>query len=139
MCEAVRNPSDRRFVRRCLLAAVLCLVVYLVSSQTVLRIPQGALTIPLAGLAGLGLFGELVSVGLLILRKQDEFQRVLLTRSFLWAAVITMGLTTVWGNLELCARQLVPHLDIIWIPLILVFVTAAAKLLIFRKYRADHE
>jgi hypothetical protein len=89
--------------------------------------------------AGASFFAELVSVGLLITRLRDEFQRALLLRSFIWATLITMAFTTTWGVIELREPGAVPHLDIIWIPIALVCVTAAAKLFIFRQYRPQSE
>ena len=137
MCEGVRTLADRRYVRRCQIGAGACLLLYVAGSQLVTRTPQGPLATALAVISGLGFFGELVCVGLLTLRKLDEFQRVLMIRSFLWATIVTMGLTTVWGYVELSARRSIPRLDFIWIPVLLLCVTAAAKLLIFRHHRAD--
>jgi len=90
-------------------------------------------------LAGASFFAELIGVGLLVTRLRDEFQRALLTRSFIWATLITMALASIWGFVELHARDTVPHLNIIWIPIVLLVVTAGAKLLIFRQYRPANE
>ena len=138
MCPPLKNPVHRRFRRHCQIACSLSLIVYIACSQASLRMHSSKAALPLAGLAGSAFFTELVSAGLLITRLRDEFQRILLTRSFVWATLITMGFTTVWGFLEL-RRQGVPHLDIIWIPIILICVTAAAKVLIFRQYRPESE
>lgn len=93
----------------------------------------------LSGFAGAAFFAELISVGLLTIHLRDEFQRILLMRSFVWATLITMGLSTIWGFIELHSRGAVPRLHVIWIPMILVSFTAAAKLLIFRQYKPDSE
>ena len=138
MCNAAKNPADRRFRRKCQLAVGLSLALYAASSQASLRLHHGvAAGIILAGVAGAAFFAELLSVGLLTMRLRDEFQRVLLTRSFIWATLITMAFSTIWGFVELHAPGAVPHLDIIWIPMILICVTTAAKLLIFRRYQAQ--
>ena len=139
MCQAVKSPADRQLRRRCQITGAVSVLLYLTGSQASLRMHNSPLRLALAGVAGAAFFAELVSVGLLVTRLRDEFQRTLLTRSFIWATLITMGFTTTWGFVELHARGAVPHLDIIWIPIALVCVTAAAKLFIFRQYRPQSE
>lgn len=139
MCPPVKNAVDRRFRRQCQIATGVSLILYMACSQASLRIHDGPVSLALAGIAGAAFFAELISVGLLVTRLRDEFQRALLTRSFVWATLITMALTSVWGFVELHARSAVPHLNIIWIPIILVVVTAVAKLVIFRQYRPGNE
>jgi hypothetical protein len=139
MCQAVKSPADRQLRRRCQIATSVSLVLYVVCSQASLRIHNSPVGLVLAGFAGAAFFAELVSVGLLVTRLRDEFQRALLTRSFVWATLITMAFTTTWGFVELHGHGAVPHLDVIWIPLALVCITAAAKLCIFRQYRPERE
>ena len=139
MCQAVKSPADRQFRRNCRIAVGLSLILYCASSQASQRLHNTSVSLVLAAVAGAALFVELVSAGLLIIRVRDEFQRTLLLRSFLWGTVITMAFTTVWGFMELHARSMVPHLDVIWIPMILLCVTAGAKLLIFRQYRPEND
>jgi hypothetical protein len=139
MCQATKSPADRRFRRHCQIATGLSLVVFTVCSQAALRLHGNPMGLVLSGFAGAAFFAELVSVGLLTTRLRDEFQRTLLLRSFVWATLITMGCTTVWGFVEMHSHGTVPHLDVIWIPMILVCFTAAAKLLIFRQYRPESE
>ena len=139
MCQSVKSAADRRFRRHCQVIISLSLVFYFACSQASLRFHNAPTGLALAGLAGAAFFTELFTVGVLVTRLRDEFQRTLLMRSFLWGTVITMAFTTVWGFIELHARGAVPHLDLIWIPMILVCVTAAAKLFIFRQYRVEHE
>jgi hypothetical protein len=139
MCQAVKNPADRQFRRRCQIVTGLCVVLYVLCSQASMRMHSSLVGLVLAGIAGAAFFAELISVGLLTTRLRDEFQRTLLIRSFIWATLITMGFATIWGFIELHSRGMVPHLDVIWIPIILLCCTAAAKLLIFRQYRPDGE
>ena len=139
MCIAVKNPAEQRFRRQCQVAVGLSLVLYIACSQASLRLHNTPLGLVLAGIAGASIFTEIVSVGLLITRVRDEFQRALLVRSFLWGTLITMAFTMIWGCIELDARDVVPHLDIIWIPMILICITTGAKLLIFRQYRPENE
>ena len=139
MCQAAKSPADRRFRRHCQIATGLSLVVFTVCSQAALRLHGNPMGLVLSGFAGAAFFAELVSVGLFTTRLRDEFQRTLLLRSFVWATLITMGCTTVWGFVEMHSHGTVPHLDVIWIPMILVCFTSAAKLLIFRQYRPESE
>ncbi len=139
MCLIIREAADRRFRRQCQIAACISLSLYLACYQASIRIHNGPAALTLAGIAGASFFAELISVGLLVTRLRDEFQRALLTRSFVCATVITMAIATIWGFVELHARDAVPHLNIIWIPIILIVVTAGAKLLIFRQYRLENE
>jgi len=139
MCQAVPTPADRRFRRQCQIGTSVSLLLFVSCSQASLRLHNASISLVLSGIAGAALFAELVSVGMLTLRLRDEFQRILLTRSFIWATLITMALTTIWGFLELHGNGAIPHLDIIWIPCILVSVTAAAKLLIFRQHKVEGE
>jgi hypothetical protein len=139
MCQAVKNPAVRQFRRRCQIATSLCLVLYLTCSQASLRMHDSPIGLVLAGAAGAAFFGELISVGLLATRLRDEFQRTLLLRSFVWATLITMGFSMIWGFVELHSPGSMPHLNVLWVPIILVCCTAAAKLLIFRQYRPDSE
>jgi hypothetical protein len=139
MCQPIRNEADRQFRRKCQIVTGLSLVVFVMCSQGSLRMHRGPLDLAVAGVAGAAFFAELVSVGLLVGRLRDEFQRALLLRSFLWATVITMAVATIWGFIELRAHNTVPHVDVIWVPVLLVCLTAVAKLLIFRQYRPASE
>jgi ABC-type enterochelin transport system permease subunit len=136
MCSSFRNPADQRYARRCQRVTSVSLVGYLVCAHFVMDRPVTPTRILLAGLAGAFFFTLLISSGLLILRKFDEFQRILITRSFLWATVITMGFSVIWGFVELFSRGNVPNLSIIWIPVILITLTAGAKVFIFRQHRS---
>lgn len=139
MRQAAKNPAEREFRRSCQIATGLSLALYVVCSQAALRMHGNPIGLVLSGFAGAAFFAELISVGLLTIRLRDEFQRTLLMRSFVWATLITMGLSTIWGFIELNSRGAVPHLHVIWIPLILVSITAAAKLLIFHRHKPDSE
>ena len=139
MCPAIKNPAERQFRRYCQIVTGLSLVLFVTCSRVASRMRDSPAALVLAGLAGAALFAELISVGLLVTRLRDEFQRTLLIRSFLWATLITMALATIWGFVELQSPGAVPHVDVIWIPFVLVCFTAGAKLLIFRQYRPESE
>ena len=93
----------------------------------------------LAGIAGAFYFAFFVVIGVLAMGMRDEFQRVLLTRSFLWATIITMGLTMIWGFVELRSHGTVPHLPVLVLPAVLVAFTAAAKVFFFRQHKSPAE
>jgi hypothetical protein len=139
MYQDVQNPADRLFARRCQKITSLCLIAYLVCAHFVPDMPTSRFKLVLAGLAGAFFFTLLISSGLLVVSKKDEFQRILLTRSFLWATVITMGFATIWGFVDLFSPNSVPHIPLIFLPMILLCVTAGAKLLIFRQHRSPNE
>jgi hypothetical protein len=139
MCQSAKTSADRQFRRCCQVIASSCLLLFIICSRLAAQYPNGLLSLVLDGCAGAFFFAELISVGLLILHIRDEFQRILLTRSFLWATVITMGFTTIWGFIELHSHGTVPHLPTIFLPIVLICVTAAAKLLIFRQHRSPVE
>jgi hypothetical protein len=139
MCQVVQNPADRLFARRCQKITGLSLIGYLACAHFIPGMPTGRVKLVLAGLAGAFFFTLLISSGLLVLSKKDEFQRILLTRSFLWATVITMGFAIIWGFVDLFSPNSVPHIPLIFLPMILISVTAGAKLLIFRQYRSPSE
>jgi hypothetical protein len=139
MPRSLTNPQDRQFIRRGQVIVCAAVAVYVPASQAATRTESAAIKVPLATLAGLAFFAELVAGGLLVSRKMDEFQRVLLVRSFLWATVVTMGLVTVWGFVDLCSHHTLGRVDIIWVPMVLIGITAAAKLLIFRQYKSPVE
>ena len=133
------RPKDREYVRRNQIIAAVGVAIYVPCMQLATRANETWIKIPLAILAGTAFFAELVAVGLLLNRRMDEFQRALLLRSFLWATVVTMGLVTVWGFIDLCSHHTAGRVDIIWVPLILICITAAAKLLIFRQHKPPTE
>jgi hypothetical protein len=139
MSDCTVRPADRIFRRRCQVAASACLITYIVCSQLSLHVGTGRLGLTLAGLAGASIFGELVAVAFLAVRIRDEFQRILLTQSFLWASLLTMAFVTIWGFIELHGHDSVPHLPILIIPCILIVLTTAAKLIIFRQHKSPVE
>ena len=139
LSKSLRTPAARLFARKCQVAGVLSLFGYIALSQTALRLPLGPLHTVLLALAGLFFFAELIALGLLVNRKFDEFQRVLLIRSFVWATVITMGLTTVEGFVELGSHGTAPRVPLGYVPVVLLVITALAKVFIFRRNRPVSE
>jgi hypothetical protein len=138
MSECTTNPVKRRITRRSQMLASACLLIYLGTSQLATR-TTGPFSMALAVIAGLSIFGEVFFVGNMVLTLRDEFQQILLTRSFVWATVITMGIVTVWGFVELHGRDSVPHLPVVMVPVMLLILTAFAKLIIFRQHKSPTE
>ncbi len=139
MSECMKSPADRQFRRRCQIAGCSSLVLYLACSQLALHMHEGPGGFVLAGIAGAAFVAELISVAFLVVRIRDEFQRILLTRSFVWATVITVTFATIWGFLELHSHDTIPHLPTLAIPFLLIFLTALAKVVIFRQHKSPQE
>ena len=139
-CNAlIRTPEDRLYIRRCQVGAAGCLVLYITCFQASLHFGQTPLGFSLAAIASVGFFGELVAVGLLVMKRLDEFQRILMTQSFVCATVVTMLFATVYGVLELHGHGLIPHVDVLWMPVVLIVLTALTKVLIFRRHKSPAE
>jgi hypothetical protein len=136
MSECSINPQKRILRRRAQVLGTSFFLVYLVSSQLALHFHDSAFGTALAVLSGISFFAELVVIGILVVRLRDEFQRILLAQSFLWATLITMALVTVWGFVELHSHGTAPHVPFLAIPVFLILATTAAKLLIFRQHRS---
>lgn len=132
LVTASQNRRYQRFTGVCLLG-------YLATLQTTLRMSPGLFRLALATLTGCFIFALLVGAGLRVLNMQDEFQRVLLQRSFVWATIVTTGLATIWGFVETYSQTTVPQVPVIFLPLILILLTAAAKVLLFRRHRSPAE
>ena len=139
MSECLVNPANRQYRRRCQIVISISLVCYIAFSQLSQRLGHGTAGLVAAGLGGAAFFAELVALSFLVFRLRDEFQRILLTQSFLWATVITMGIAMIWGFIELHARDEFPHMPVLMIPAILIVLTTAAKLIIFRQHKSPQE
>ena len=128
------SPAKRTLRRRYQAAAIACLLGYFLFLY---GIPvTGTPHLVLAGVAGVFWFGLLVFAGLVVIGRFDEFQRILIARSFIWASILTMGIITLWGFVEMASHNTVPHFPIIFLPVLLLVITAAAKLFIFRQHRS---
>ena len=138
MCDTPKNPSHRRLIRLYKLSAIVCVLGYFTCFYG-LRPTTGPLSFVLAGIAGVFYFGLFVSFALIVVRRFDEFQRILLARSFIWATVMTMGLSTVWGFIELGDHNRTPRFPVVFLPIVLLCTTAAAKVFIFRQHRSPSE
>jgi chromate transport protein ChrA len=139
MSECSSQPTERQFRRRYRVIGAVCLLLYIASSQLSMYVGRTLPGYILAAFAGAFIFGEIVALTFLAVRIRDEFQRVLLTQSFLWASVLTMAFATIWGMVELHSHETLPHVPILVVPFLLVILTAAAKLVIFRQHKSPAE
>ena len=137
MPDSPRKLADRPFVRRCQIVGCLSLVGYILLSQYALNLAIGPVRFSLAGLSGVFFFAEIVACALIVYRKFDEFQRILLLRSFVWATVITVGLATVWGFADLSSHGKLPRFPLAMLIVVLLVITALTKVLIFRRNRSS--
>jgi hypothetical protein len=133
----IKTPANLRFRRKCVVAIAVSLMVYVVSMQMAMRASNSVASLVSSAISGSALCAEFVIVGLLVTRLHDEFQRALLLKSFLWATVVTMALAIVWGFMEMFGKRQVPHLDVLWVPIVLICATAVAKVFIFRQHRIE--
>jgi hypothetical protein len=134
-----RNPQDRRsiiFYRR---AAVTAFIAYLTLNFCLDFAHGTSSRLVLTTLAGTLFVGFVVFVSLLVMRCVDEFQRVLLNRAFVVATFVTLGLVAVWGHVEAFSGVPLASVPIVVVPIMLICITAAAKLLIFRRYKSPAE
>ena len=136
MSSCSSTPAKRQFRFRCIAVAFGCLAAYFVTFYAIPRPSTGLIPLILAAISGAFYFAFFVTVGVLAFGLRDEFQRVLLTRAFLWATIITMGITMIWGFVELGSHDTVPHLPVLILPAVLVAFTAAAKLFFFRQHKS---
>ena len=139
-CNAlIRTPEDRRYLRRCQQAVAASLLLYIACSQASLHFGRTPLGFALSALGSIAIFGEIVAVALITMKRLDEFQRVLMIQSFLWATVLTMFASTVYGMLELHSHGELPRCPVIAVPGMQLLFLAFIKLLIFRRHKSPAE
>jgi hypothetical protein len=139
-CNAlIRTREDRRFLRRCQIVACAEVSVYVTCEVASLHCGQTPLGFALAVVAGAAIFSELFAVGLIVMKRLDEFQRALMTQAFVWATVLTLFLATLYGFLELNGRGLFPKPSLLFVPVVLIVLTALMKVIVFRRHRSPAE
>ncbi len=129
------NEADRRFVRLCRRWLAAAFLVYFGLHFVLQRHPAGLAGQVVAGTTGAAFFLVLLLTGLLVARSGDEFGRVLLLRSLLWATGVTMLAVCVWGFVEAFSAAPAAHAPLLFVPALLVLAMTVAKLLIFRRAR----
>jgi hypothetical protein len=109
-----RNAAMKRYLARFAVAMGLYLVFLFMTVHMVRHgHPTGLLLWGLAILPALPLLAVLVTMGMYLREETDEFERMVVTESLLWAMGGMMGLTSVWGFLEMFVS--VPHLQPFWL------------------------
>ena len=81
--------------------------------------------------AGISMVAMLVAAAVGLARQRDEFQRKLLTEAMIWGVGGMLGITTIWGLLEV--HTSIPKMDILMNFPIFMAITAIAKVVIFRR------
>ena len=83
--------------------------------------PQGVLRYAAAALPALPVLGVIWAVGAYMLELPDEYQRLRLATSMLWATGLTLAVCTVWGFLQNYAEVWTPPLYSVFILFMLLF------------------
>ena len=94
--------------------------------------PDGPIKYGLAVLPALPIVGIVVALGFYFREEQDEFLRVFLAASMMWAMGATLALTTVWGFLESVGA---PHLAAYWVFPLFGVSMALAQPFLWLRYR----
>lgn len=124
MNKPTRSPAYKRYFRRHLvLTAAYVLAVFLTSRFVPDDAEPTPLFVALALLPGIAVIGWIWAMGRLLVELDDEFMRMLEVRKFIVATGVTLGLTSVWGMVELYTT--VPR-----IPIFFVFPIWCAGLMI---------
>lgn len=135
--------AQRRYYAR-FWPAMALYVVFLIAAMLTVKHgqPHEALWVyGLALLPALPLLAVIVIVGIYLLEETDEFERTVMVQSILWATGGVLGLTTVWGFLEMFAeaapRQTiaVAHLQPFWLFPLFWMLTGISTPFIRWRYR----
>ncbi len=122
---SVKSPAQRRWVRSCVISALL--VVGLAIGATAafhLWHLKGLPAYAVAVLPAIPILWLLVEMGRFLAVEKDEFQRNLLVQCLLGGIGGTLATTTIWGYLEDLARA--PHLDLVYVsPIFWLFVVVS--------------
>jgi len=133
--------AQRRYYKR-FWPAMAAYVVFLIAAMLTVKHgqPHEALVVyGLALLPALPLLAVIVIVGIYLVEETDEFERTVMVQSILWATGGVLGLTTVWGFLEMFAEaapkqtMVVGHLQPFWLwPLFMVLMGISTPLIRWR-------
>jgi hypothetical protein len=97
-----KNPAHRRYLLRFLPTMAAYAVLFTIADTTFRHHHlTDAAAIALALAPALAIVAGIIVVGLYLVEEQDEFQRMLLVRCFLWGMGLTLAFTTVRGFLEM--------------------------------------
>lgn len=86
---------------------------------------------------GISMVAMLIAAAIGFARQRDEFQRKLLNEAMIWGIGGMLAITSIWGLLEV--HTSIPRMDILANFPIFVFITAIAKVVIFRRNPAGEE
>ena len=124
----VRNPAQKRYVLRMLLAALFCLLFAEVAAIGIRhQHVSGFWSYPIAVLPAVPIAWTLVITGAYLGEEKDEFQRNVYIQAILLGVAATLAIVTAWGYMEDFGR--VPHLRLALVyPMFWIFVVAAMPL-----------
>lgn len=104
----------RRYARRMAPITLVYLAAVALASWLVPdHAPPSAMTIALALLPGIAVFGWIWAMGRLLIELDDEYLRMLEVRKFLVATAIMLSGTSIWGMIELFTT--VPRLPVFFV------------------------
>ncbi|MBB5984137.1 hypothetical protein [Sphingobium lignivorans] len=114
MARASTNIAYRRYLRR----MVPISLAYVASVALATRLipddaPADTVTILIALVPGLAVFGWIWAMARLLIELDDEYLRLLEVRKFLVATGVTLAGTSIWGMVELYAD--VPRLPVFFV------------------------
>jgi len=136
-CRSPLSEADRRAVIRYRRWSAGLFLLFLGVNYLLEHQQAGHAKTALALVTGTSFFAFCVAIARLVMSRLDEFQRVLMTRSFLWATFITMGLVSVWSYWEEFAGGV--HLPLLDVPVALIVMTAVVKVVVFRQNSPGEE
>jgi chromate transport protein ChrA len=130
----ISNAAQGRYLRRMVVAAVLCLAFSLAAVGGIRHGHVGGVpAYLLAVLPAVPVAWTLVITGAYLGEEKDEFQRSVYVQAILLGIAVTLAVVTAWGYMEDFGRA--PHLRLAWIyPMFWIFV-AAAQPLVRARYR----
>ena len=138
-CAQPRSPEQKRAIVRSRRVSSAALIVFFALSQMLQFMKLGPLRTTIGVIAGLAFCAVIASSGQLVWISSDEFRRHLLAKSFFAATILTFLFASLWGFAELFSHGTVPHIPLLILPVMLIFLTAAAKVVIFRQHRAPRD
>ncbi|HEU4651955.1 MAG TPA: hypothetical protein VFS49_11140 [Croceibacterium sp.] len=111
---ARRAPAYRRYIRRSLAGSAIYVVGVAVATAVIPDdAPANAGSVVLAIVAGSGVLVWIWALSRYLVELDDEYLRMLQVRGMLVATAVTLGITSVWGLVELFTT--VPRLPVFFV------------------------
>ena len=134
MSHSDMSPARRRYlVRMFPLMAIYVALILGMAWMIKHAPPPGIWRYVAAAVPAVPLIAIIAAFGVYITEITDEFRRMVVVYSMLWALGLVLAFSTVWGFLETLADA--PHLPMWWIFPIYCVAQGLAQPLIARRYR----